>query len=64
MRRIGQRYGSQLAVRASFMVDLELAMTNPKEAQVQILADAFHELATFREFTTDELSIRPSSMKG
>ncbi|KAI2469298.1 hypothetical protein F4781DRAFT_422071 [Annulohypoxylon bovei var. microspora] len=55
MKRIGQRYDSQFAVRASFMVDLELAMTNPREAQVQILADAFHELAIFREFTTDEL---------
>ncbi|KAI1143960.1 hypothetical protein F5Y05DRAFT_407359 [Hypoxylon sp. FL0543] len=58
MRRIGQRYDNQFTVRASFMVDLELAMTNPKEAQVQTLADAFHELAIFREFTTGELRKR------
>ncbi|KAI8964083.1 hypothetical protein F5Y11DRAFT_345821 [Daldinia sp. FL1419] len=55
MRRIGQRYDAQFTVRASFMVDLELAMTNPREAQVQTLASAFHELAIFREFTTGEL---------
>ncbi|KAI0115228.1 hypothetical protein F4814DRAFT_312559 [Daldinia grandis] len=55
MKRIGQRYDSQFTVRASFMVDLELAMTNPREAQVQTLASAFHELAIFREFTTGEL---------
>ncbi|OTA66535.1 hypothetical protein K449DRAFT_390976 [Hypoxylon sp. EC38] len=55
MKRIGQRYDSQFTVRASFMVDLELAMTNPREAQVQTLANAFHELAIFREFTTGEL---------
>lgn len=55
MRTIGRRYDAQFTVRASFMVDLELAMTNPKEAQVQTLAEAFHELAIFREFTTGEL---------
>ncbi|XXH05172.1 hypothetical protein Hte_011597 [Hypoxylon texense] len=54
MRTIGRRYDAQFTVRASFMVDLELAMTNPKEAQVQTLAEAFHELAIFREFTTGE----------
>ncbi|KAI2630840.1 hypothetical protein GGR54DRAFT_584396 [Hypoxylon sp. NC1633] len=54
MRKIGQRYDAPFMVRASFMVDLELAMTNPREAQVQTLADAFHELAIFREFTTGE----------
>ncbi|KAI0902526.1 hypothetical protein F4806DRAFT_490997 [Annulohypoxylon nitens] len=62
MRRIGQRYDPQFSVRASFMVDLELAMTSPKEALVQTLASDFHELSIFREFTTDEL--RPSNMKG
>ncbi|KAL7626363.1 hypothetical protein AAE478_003135 [Parahypoxylon ruwenzoriense] len=55
MRKIGRRYDAQFTVRATFMVDLELAVTNPKEAQVQILANAFHELAIFREFTTGEL---------
>ncbi|KAI1769088.1 hypothetical protein GGR53DRAFT_517512 [Hypoxylon sp. FL1150] len=55
MKTIGRRYDAQFTVRASFMVDLELAMTNPKEAQVQTLAEAFHELAIFREFTTGEL---------
>ncbi|KAI1212377.1 uncharacterized protein F4807DRAFT_415789 [Annulohypoxylon truncatum] len=55
MRRIGQRYDSHFTVRASFMVDLELAMTNPKEAMVQTLANDFHELAIFQEFTTGEL---------
>lgn len=55
MRRIGQRYDSQFSVGASFMVDLELAMTNPGEARVQILASAFHELAIFREFTTGDV---------
>lgn len=58
MRTIGRRYDAQFTVRASFMVDLELAMTNPKEAQVQTLAEAFHELAIFREFTTGELRQR------
>ncbi|OTB06793.1 hypothetical protein M426DRAFT_9225 [Hypoxylon sp. CI-4A] len=55
MRRIGRRYNAQFTVQATFMVDLELAMTNPREAQVQTLASAFHELAIFREFTTGEL---------
>ncbi|KAK6950228.1 hypothetical protein Daesc_008554 [Daldinia eschscholtzii] len=54
MSKIGQRYDAQFTVRASFMVDLELAMTNPREAQVQTLASAFHELAIYREFTTGE----------
>ncbi|KAI1376755.1 hypothetical protein F4677DRAFT_459573 [Hypoxylon crocopeplum] len=58
MRSIGKRYDVKFTVRASFMVDLELAMTNPREAQVQTLANAFHELAIFREFTTGELKTR------
>ncbi|OTA93053.1 hypothetical protein M434DRAFT_31271 [Hypoxylon sp. CO27-5] len=62
MKRIGQRYDSQFTVRASFMVDLELAMTNPREAQVQTLANAFHELAIFREFTTGELRKRQKQL--
>ncbi|KAI5868169.1 hypothetical protein GGS23DRAFT_602066 [Durotheca rogersii] len=55
IKAIGGRYDADTAARGTFMVDLELAMTNPTEAQVQTLANAFHEMATFREFTTGEL---------
>ncbi|KAI1075382.1 hypothetical protein F5B20DRAFT_560147 [Whalleya microplaca] len=59
MRESGRRHHAQNTihtVRASFMVDIELAMTNPKDARVEILANAFHEQAIFHEFTRqDEL---------
>ncbi|KAI1633796.1 hypothetical protein F4809DRAFT_569424 [Biscogniauxia mediterranea] len=52
LREIGSRYGSAAgAVQANFMVDLDLALTKPREAEVKVLASQFHELAMFDEFT-------------
>ncbi|KZL78030.1 N-terminal fungal transcription regulatory domain-containing protein (zinc finger protein) [Colletotrichum tofieldiae] len=39
-------------VRATFMVDLDLAMTDPDAARVENLAERFEDIALFREFTT------------
>ncbi|KAK6223525.1 hypothetical protein QIS74_03469 [Colletotrichum tabaci] len=39
-------------VRATFMVDLDLAMTDPDAARVENLAKRFEDIALFREFTT------------
>jgi hypothetical protein len=38
-------------IRATFMADLNLAMTNPSEASVESLADRFEDIAIFQEFT-------------
>ncbi|KAH8662132.1 hypothetical protein BX600DRAFT_312268 [Xylariales sp. PMI_506] len=38
-------------IRATFMGDLGLAMTNPMEAKVESLANDFDDMALFREFT-------------
>ncbi|KAF5638665.1 nitrogen assimilation transcription factor nit-4 [Fusarium sp. NRRL 52700] len=38
-------------MRATFMADLNLAMTDPKEASVESLSDRFEDIALFREFT-------------
>ncbi|KAM0556846.1 hypothetical protein ACHAPJ_005518 [Fusarium lateritium] len=38
-------------IRATFMVDLNLAMTDPEEASVESLSDRFEDIALFREFT-------------
>ncbi|RNJ59919.1 hypothetical protein D7B24_000636 [Verticillium nonalfalfae] len=37
-------------IRATFMGDLELAMTNPGEAKVETLAGQFEDVALFQEF--------------
>ncbi|KAK2007085.1 hypothetical protein LZ32DRAFT_542628 [Colletotrichum eremochloae] len=39
-------------VRATFMIDLDLAMTDPDAATVENLAERFEDIALFREFTT------------
>ncbi|KAF5018427.1 hypothetical protein F66182_9601 [Fusarium sp. NRRL 66182] len=39
-------------IRATFMADLNLAMTDPEEASVESLSDRFEDIALFREFTT------------
>lgn len=39
-------------VRATFMVDLDLAMTDPEAARVENLAGRFEDIALFRDFTT------------
>ncbi|KAL2684515.1 hypothetical protein Neosp_005593 [[Neocosmospora] mangrovei] len=41
-------------IRATFMADLNLAMTDPEEASVESLAYKFEDIALFREFTNDE----------
>ncbi|KAF4452232.1 Nitrogen assimilation transcription factor nit-4 [Fusarium austroafricanum] len=38
-------------IRATFMADLNLAMTAPEEASVESLSDRFEDIALFREFT-------------
>jgi hypothetical protein len=38
-------------IRATFMANLNLAMTNPSEASVESLADRFDDIALFQEFT-------------
>lgn len=38
-------------IRATFMADLNLAMTDPEGASVESLSDKFEEIALFREFT-------------
>lgn len=44
--------GEEKGIRATFMGDLALAMTDPGEASVENLAQQFEDLALFREFTT------------
>ncbi|TDZ29635.1 Nitrogen assimilation transcription factor nit-4 [Colletotrichum spinosum] len=39
-------------IRATFMVDLDLAMTDPEAARVENLAERFEDIALFRDFTT------------
>ncbi|KAM0326363.1 hypothetical protein ACHAQA_006965 [Verticillium albo-atrum] len=41
-------------IRATFMGDLELALTNPGEAKVENLADQFEDVALFQEFINME----------
>nr|XP_036575264.1 Nitrogen assimilation transcription factor nit-4-like protein 1 [Colletotrichum truncatum]KAF6781808.1 Nitrogen assimilation transcription factor nit-4-like protein 1 [Colletotrichum truncatum] len=41
-------------VRATFMVDLDLAMVDPEAARVENLAERFEDIALFRDFTTVE----------
>ncbi|KAF4976221.1 hypothetical protein FZEAL_7084 [Fusarium zealandicum] len=43
-------------IRATFMADLTLAMTDPEEASVENLSDRFEDIALFREFTNQENS--------
>lgn len=38
-------------IRATFMADLNLAMTDPEEASVESLSGRFEDIALFREFT-------------
>ncbi|KAJ4005180.1 hypothetical protein NW766_011328 [Fusarium irregulare] len=38
-------------IRATFMADLNLAMTDPEGASVESLSDKFEEIALFQEFT-------------
>ena len=38
-------------IRATFMADLNLAMTDPEEASVESLSDRFEDIALFLEFT-------------
>ncbi|KAG7419181.1 hypothetical protein Forpe1208_v003555 [Fusarium oxysporum f. sp. rapae] len=38
-------------IRATFMADLRLAMTDPQEASVETLASGFEDIALFQEFT-------------
>lgn len=39
-------------VRATFMADLDLAMTDPEAAKVENLAKRFEDVALFSDFTT------------
>ena len=38
-------------IRATFMADLTLSMTDPREASVERLSQQFEDLALLREFT-------------
>ncbi|KAL6917065.1 hypothetical protein FSST1_008560 [Fusarium sambucinum] len=44
-------------IRAMFMADLNLSMTDPEEASVESLANKFEDIALFREFTSQEDSV-------
>ncbi|KAH6683726.1 hypothetical protein F5X68DRAFT_171961 [Plectosphaerella plurivora] len=50
--------GASGDIRATFMVDLDLAMTDPDEAKVESLAHRFEEMALFQEFTNADNSMR------
>ncbi|KAM5381974.1 hypothetical protein ACJZ2D_002762 [Fusarium nematophilum] len=50
-------------IRATFMADLNLAMTDPKEASVERLALRFEDIALFQEFTNQEGSSEDESME-
>ncbi|KAH6871684.1 hypothetical protein B0T10DRAFT_417034, partial [Thelonectria olida] len=50
-------------IRATFMADLNLAMTDPEEATVERLADRFEDIALFREFTNQEDSSEDEPME-
>lgn len=44
---------SEGTIRATFMGDLELAMSDPEAARVENLANSFEEMVLFREFVND-----------
>ncbi|EXK24052.1 hypothetical protein FOMG_19203 [Fusarium oxysporum f. sp. melonis 26406] len=50
-------------IRATFMADLNLAMTDPTEASVESLANRFENIALFREYTNVEALSENELMK-
>ncbi|KAM6529156.1 hypothetical protein FALCPG4_007302 [Fusarium falciforme] len=68
-RRMMQQFeGNELSqpsedIRATFMADLNLAMTDPKEASVESLAYRFEDIALFREFINNEDTSEDESME-
>ncbi|UPK90465.1 hypothetical protein LCI18_001400 [Fusarium solani-melongenae] len=44
-------------IRATFMADLNLAMTDPDKASVESLADRFEDIALFQEYTNEDSSM-------
>ncbi|KAJ3457933.1 hypothetical protein MRS44_012042 [Fusarium solani] len=44
-------------IRATFMADLNLAMTDPEKASVESLADRFEDIALFQEYTNEDSSM-------
>lgn len=46
--------GAPSDIRATFMADLDLAMTDPHEATAEKLADKFEDLALFQELVNTE----------
>lgn len=44
---------SEGTIRATFMGDLELAMSDPEAARVENLANSFEDMALFREFVNE-----------
>ncbi|KAL0778969.1 hypothetical protein CaCOL14_003453 [Colletotrichum acutatum] len=52
MMEAGGRHLKDDDVRATFMVDLDLAMLNPEAARVEVLAKRFNEIVLFRDLTT------------
>jgi hypothetical protein len=50
-------------IRATFMTDLNLAMTVPQEASVESLAYRFEDIALFREFINEEDSSGDEQME-
>ncbi|KAK8073791.1 hypothetical protein PG994_004690 [Apiospora phragmitis] len=49
------RLQSKGTIRATFMGDLELAMSDPEAARVENLANSFEDMVLFREFVNDGL---------
>ncbi|OHE98234.1 hypothetical protein CORC01_06431 [Colletotrichum orchidophilum] len=52
MMEAGGRLVKDDEIRATFMVDLDLAMSNPEAARVEVLAERFDDISLFRDLTT------------
>ncbi|CAJ2506123.1 Uu.00g002530.m01.CDS01 [Anthostomella pinea] len=55
MRKIGRQYDMTDAAEAYYIIDLDLATSQPREAQGEALARQFHELILFQEMMTGVL---------
>ncbi|CRK12760.1 hypothetical protein BN1708_010605 [Verticillium longisporum] len=54
LKQKGLDHDTSDRIRATFMGDLELAMTNPRQASVENLAEQFEDMALWQEFTNTE----------
>lgn len=54
MMKVGGRVKRDDEIRATFMVDLDLAMWDPEAAKVEVLAKRFDDIVLFRDLTTGD----------